>query len=399
MPAVVPNVPAAIAEAKAFIEGWYQGHPDPESRPRPPNLKRCKDIVPEWIPRTLAVNNNELEATQLSEDGCPSDRSAPPAVPNVLMPQLPTWDGQPIEVPRIPAASLTSTLFYDRYARAGMPVILTDLFPNMTWWAEHVGRVTKQALDDDRQQEAAAGGVDAKDCGIGWCRHGVHVASQQAEELALIDNANMPALLNRFHPHFDARPQRHDMPRPKVLWARAGATFGGPHHYDQGCFGTFTIQYTGLKRWTLWAPWDLPGEGRCGYTDSATDRHHGVAAHARYVAVLNATDTLYFPPAWFHHTEVLPGDISFSAAHFVFDAPVFGCLGRLSLWQSVFGFEACAAGPGGWREVGAALDTVLGLPPIPTYPGHRADGMSIVEALTQPTRRGRSRREPPRVEL
>ena len=427
--------------AKALVEGWFLGLNNSEVRPRPPNLARCSQEIPPWVEQVLRQNNHELESSGLTEDGCPADGAAPEVVPNVNMPRIASWDGEAITVPRVAAASLTSATFYERYARAGMPVILTELFPNKTWWDAHVSRVRKRALADDRRQEEAAKGVDSPDCGRGWCRHGVHVAAEETEELASIDNANMPALLNRFEPHFDASTSRHDMPRPKVLFARAGAEFGGPFHYDQGCYGSFTIQYTGLKRWTLWAPWELPGEGRCGYRDPTSGTYPGVGAHTRYVAELQPTDTLYFPPAWFHHTKVLPGEISFSAAHFVYDAPVFGCLGQLSLWPSRFGFEACAAGPAGWRAIGApthtlhpftpctyshatrrvtdantsftftgaALDRVLELPPTPVYPGAdrrdrprspSAHGAAIGRLWTPAQfKRRQSGGEPPRVEL
>ena len=48
-----------------------------------------------------------------------------------------------------------------------------------------------------------------------------------------------------------------DVQFPYVLTAVEGQRFGGTDHYDESCLGTFSMQYTGHKRWTFWAPWDL----------------------------------------------------------------------------------------------------------------------------------------------
>ena len=109
------------------------------------------------------------------------------------------------------------------------------------------------------------------------------------------------------------------------------------------CCGSFSIQYLGVKKWTLWAPWRV--------TDD-------VPALVRYEAAVNESETIYFPPAWFHGTEVLSEE-SFSVAHFIQKVPAHLELAGKSLWRQPYGFEACAGGVAGWRARAAAWDYVL----------------------------------------
>ena len=168
-----------------------------------------------------------------------------------------------------------------------------------------------------------------------------------------------------------------------MLWTAPGGTFGQTDHFDQLCHHTLSMQHQGIKRWALWAPWQLPatlGDSKSGDSerdraDKAKDGHTGIEAHAvphagehasvishirahtRFEASVRPGDVLFYPPAWFHATIVEPGEDSITAAIDLESYPAFGALKHPETFMDgPFGFGACRRD---WSELSTIWDRVL----------------------------------------
>ena len=104
--------------------------------------------------------------------------------------------------------------------------------------------------------------------------------------------------------------------------------FGTPWHYDSSCSGTFTIQYSGRKHWSFYAPWEISSD---------------LKVHDHYETIIGPGDILIYGPAWFHHTRVLENHgSSVAVAYYTGSIPFFSVHRNVSsLALSPLGFGAC----------------------------------------------------------
>mmetsp|Transcript_27014 Transcript_27014/g.44887 ORF Transcript_27014/g.44887 Transcript_27014/m.44887 type:complete len:280 (-) Transcript_27014:36-875(-) len=264
-----------------------------QSLPIPHNLTHCSDIpIPVWMLEAIRSTTN---AADPSTSACVHDSSLPTR--GHLPPHPPSYDSSARQVVRVEQLAITSEDFYRQFARSGMPLVLSNIFAaDPPWWESHASKLMA-CLDDELER---------------------HRSSQSVAEAAADRRCQ------DLHPSCTFGPWYVD--------ACHGESFGGPDHYDHTCYGTLSIQYSGHKTWTLWAPWEVQSH------DGQT-----VPAHARFVATLKPGDALLKAPGWLHATLIDEG-VSLSAAHFI-DVPYYDLsLSNQSLWPSPFGFDACAAG-------------------------------------------------------
>mmetsp|Transcript_12992 Transcript_12992/g.34756 ORF Transcript_12992/g.34756 Transcript_12992/m.34756 type:complete len:324 (+) Transcript_12992:123-1094(+) len=285
-------------------------------KPKIPGLGDCPDVaIPDWALHSLYVSS-PFEKADIAEELTAVGKYCKlrPFPPNYLHPSPPNYSGPPASIPKIARTDLPADVFYERFARIGLPVVLTGLFSNLSWWGEHVKNVVSVA-EQDRDWHS---GMEN-----GWCT--------RCGQAARLGTKASEQVLNFAAPSYAEQ--------PNVLWAHLHAEFGGPEHFDWSCEGTVSIQYQGSKKWTLWAPWHI------GH----------VEAHTRFEVTVNAFEAIWYPPAWFHQTRVLLG-FSVSAAHFTV-IPTYGVLTNQSFWQTLF--ETCADGGQGWRERRSTWDRMF----------------------------------------
>ena len=361
--------------------------------------------VPHWMVSELQENHREITVER--EPRCLRDE-LPSVVAGVTPPEPPSYEGPAVPVQRVRvadlrAAELPAAAFWQRYYREGLPVVLEGgLSPS--WLKSEAAEVGACCREAQAERVATYGtscrgcephggdwNIDEKvqlcgdRCGVlaataigvgldGEVRERSMLAAQSQPELpihAVLDFSDVAqlqvGLVNEQARGFGFASWLRD--RGFVLLTREGGEFGTPAHFDQGCDGVLAVQYAGRKLWSLWAPWDLPGD---------------IPAHTRFETELTPGDVLVYPPAMFHATRTIEGD-SVAAAFDIRCAlipcrcvpycricsrrlpslahhriPPYGALLRdQSLWATPFGFERCARGRDGWREQSRALDLAL----------------------------------------
>ena len=301
--------------------------------------------VADWYFKALKASNDKLtdQDSRASVVSCP-DASLPHAG-GAVQPLPGNDSGRARPIPRLRLDQLTPIAFYKHFIREGMPAVITGLFDdNRSFWDAHSAELERLVLQSLSQEDRATD--ESKRCqGESACYRAVHFADDTSRAYAALKAENVPKML-----HFpDPLPREMiigQMAQPfsaQVILTFNGGIFGGPLHYDMSCAGTISIQYKGVKKWSLWAPWDVRDD---------------VPAHTRYEGIVGSSEFVWFPPAWYHGTEVL-SERSLTAAHFVQDVPNFGAQAHLSLWRQPYGFERCAAGAGGWRARAAAWDFLI----------------------------------------
>ena len=309
----------------------------------------CPEL-PTWMLRAIQGNVREYDPNMAGEnDERVTKRTCGSGS---LMQTIPNYDGEAEHVQRV--RGLNASEFYRRFPRRGLPVVLEGaIAPAVRTSA----LALTECLADEYARKAAAHGFradDACDRYGGWCRDGVQISSDPiCIALAGFTVATVPpelaAVIELPRPLPDVSGVAMRMAEPFVLWTPPGGTFGKNDHFDQLCANTFSMQYQGTKRWTLWAPWELPGAG-------SGARSH-IRAHTRFEALVRPGDVLFYPPAWFHATVVEEGDDSITAACDLERYPAFGATALVTpSQQEPIGFGACE---GDWRRRSDLWDRVL----------------------------------------
>jgi len=142
----------------------------------------------------------------------------------------------------------------------------------------------------------------------------------------------------------------------KVFSGFPGETFGDRVHVDTMCDNDISIQYKGVKRWSLYAPTRLFAMN--GET---------IKPLTRFDTVLHPGDALYKPPGWFHNTTILGedeggGDESIAMIFLFTDPPPYGDLLRRDpyAWTDhPFGFGRCAYAQAGWAKRAAIWEKLV----------------------------------------
>lgn len=314
-----------------------------EPQPTQALFRKCIADPPiaTWYLTALKASNDQLKSERSEyTSSCPD--ASMPHVGGTNQPVPGNDTGVARAIPRVRLSELSPLAFYKHFIRPGMPAVITGLFDeNRSFWEPHTAELERMVVQQLPERDRV--GNESKRCqGEADCMHRVHFAESDARAYAALQPANVPSMLH-FPDPFPRDRVLGQLGSPhsgQVILTFNGGIFGGPLHYDMSCAGSISIQYKGVKRWSLWAPWDVMD---------------GVPSHTRYEAVVSAGDFIWFPPAWYHGTQVL-SERSLTVAHFVQDVPNFGDLRHLSLWRQPYGFERCAVG---WRARAAAWDFLL----------------------------------------
>ena len=332
-------IPIATTQTPPLPDNWRDILVHQESAPIPPELVACTDLtVPRWLREAAEGQPDNRDFLEDSESRGPrkcKSRGALADNGGLMMPEPPTYESQAWPVPRISAAALSSREFFWRFARTGLPVVVTDGWEaDRAWWEAKADGLVKCAAAEYQQLSDKYGGVSPPDCDIytNWCKDTVQVVrSGECATFATVDDEHMPPAL-RFDPplNFSAGETQH----PYVLSAREGMSFGNPAHYDNACMGSISVQYVGRKVWNFWAPWDLPA-GEAG--------ERAIHAHQRFETEVGPGDFVIYGPAWFHSTRIVKGfGDSIAAAYYTGPIPFFGAMRNVSrLDLSPLGFGAC----------------------------------------------------------
>lgn len=335
--------------------------PTKRFEPQPPQRMHRECIhppIPQWYKDALKSSNDHLK--EGDDARCPP--ASLPTVGGSVMPTIGTYEGDARPIPRMKMADLSPIAFYKHFLRPGMPLILTGVDgANESSWKQRVHTVMRAA-----KAEHALKGERDGDCGND-CRERVHFANAETRALAALPPEAVPPVLNFPDPLPRDKVKRllSEPLAAQVILTGRGGTFGGPFHYDMSCAGSFSIQYKGVKLWSLWAPWDISPS---------------VPAHTRFEASVQQGELIFFPAAWYHGTEVVSA-VSLTVAFFIDSGATHGgSITGKSLWKQPYGFEFCAAGADGWRARTAAWDFLLkdagfDAPPV-MEEGHRFGSFS-----------------------
>lgn len=322
---------------------------------RPWRVDICAHGIPRWALRALIAYVPSEHASELEPDfdsafetveaarqRCRTVlRHGPgPSVPR----DPPDFKTLAWQVVRVDASSLSPAAFESRFVSRGIPAVL-----------ETGQAVTSAAWEHVR--EAIAVAMRRNGCNGQNCKDGVSRVCSTDECVAAsgMSAEMVPRPFRREHTSF------HDW---EVFSGRASDRFGGPEHFDLGCDGSVSVQYSGIKNWSLWAPIPLQAEGA-----------RWVAPHQRFEATLGPGDMLFFPPGvtsrplaraqthrspcpcrsrgrtssaavicttgWFHATQIVSGE-SLAAVYYFKEPRPYTSIPVPAAWsRNPFGFGAC----------------------------------------------------------
>ena len=262
----------------------------------------------------------------------------------------------PRAVPRM-TSSLTHSEYYWRFARPGIPVVVAGMCDGPEW-VERGRKVL--ACCGQRPESQMCGSMKCDDIKHAHKSHQANFCSNECATLAYPGHMDFLPQTFRFPHPLPSLSQIFDDP-PWVVAGAAGATFGSPGHYDNGCSGSISIQLHGRKLWTLWAPWDVDvrDEDAAETTDEPSDSF--IQERERFEAMLEPGDAIVYPPGWFHSTAITEDGASAAVAWWVDLIPSFGAGESRSntstaIARSPFGFGSCATGTKSWARRTAAWD-------------------------------------------
>mmetsp|Transcript_150 Transcript_150/g.302 ORF Transcript_150/g.302 Transcript_150/m.302 type:complete len:213 (-) Transcript_150:164-802(-) len=119
---------------------------------------------------------------------------------------------------------------------------------------------------------------------------------------------------------------------PAIFSGFPGYLFGDHDHFDIGCDADVSIQYMGIKRWSLWSPVELVSDGG-----------EVIEALTRFETTLNPKDALFKSPGWFHNTTILEhGGESIASVYIFTEPPPYGNIDPKVWENNPFGFGFCA---------------------------------------------------------
>ena len=287
----------------------------PQGRPVP---FMCPEM-PQWMRTAVLGNTEEFDDSFDRHQGKEhADCGGAP-----MMPTEPHYRGAAVAVQRFGTMSnasdgsqtaMSAEDFFFRAAFPGLPVVIEGALPSGTpAWRARVAAIGECLADEYASKAAAHGFVsnDACDRYHGWCSDGVQISSsERCRSLAgLVPGEVLPTGLQKLlelpAPLPPLEATLRSFHEPFLLWTPPGGTFGSANHFDQICGATLSMQHQGVKKWSLWAPWDVYGDGRSP-TPSDERGRAGVGgarqdapfrAHTRFEATLRPGDMLFYPPA------------------------------------------------------------------------------------------------------
>ena len=307
----------------------------------------CSEGLVPWIRDILNRTLKQYaETPEAARDRCARARAPGWTLGAQLAP--PDDAGSAVEVLRVHVDDLSAADFYTHFIRPGVPLVLRggDGDGRAPWEARRAAlrRSRRADLDDLDCVPSAAGEASCASNGVRLTPPSkVNIPGKAA--LGALSIFNFSTAVPTHAPA-----ERHLLRGP-IFSGVAGETFGRFDHFDQHCGGSLSVQYEGVKRWTLWSPWDLLD------ADGVTL----LPASTRFETVLGPTDILYWPPAYFHRTKVLEGT-SIAAVNNFAEPPAYGGQRAHAPWtNSPFGYADCARGRNGWMQRARAWDYRLGI--------------------------------------
>ena len=303
-------LPANIAEARL------------RASPLVWDVDECSSGVPAWALQELSEHSDRPAESMETKES--AQRRCAESIVAQLPSNPPTYAGETLSIDRVHEEDLDATEFGNKYTRCGLPVIVE----------------AAEVLMDARQRSniRAARAAQLAQCGGDACRDEVRICDDEpCLQAAAMREDGVPRCIGEPATSFMV---------PNLFSGDSGQTFGGPLHFDHSCDQSLSVQYDGVKMWTLWSPWALLAHD--GTTLPALQRMNGT---------LSPGDALWFPPGFFHTTEILEGP-SIAAVYFVPGQPVYEALVKTAQkkaaafpWhRSPFGYAACGWDDELWRQ-------------------------------------------------
>jgi len=302
---------ALLLLGKIYLE--YGEVPEPMI----PKLGGCSEItIHKWMLDSwrwsVAMMSQDGAISTLLKDAADVCHHSGPPVMDYHGSAPPQYSTKPVPLQQISRLDLTADTFFSDFAYKGLPVVVKGMFADFEWWVKHAESVVSAAKKDTELHASTENRMcdDCKEIG--------QLTGDRLKEAVYFDWSAEPDVL---------------------IWAREGKGFGGPTHFDWSCDGTLSVQYHGLKKWDLWAPW-------------GNDK---LKAHTHFQAIINESDAIWYPPAWYHGTEAIKG-LSVAFTYYT-RIPSFGEWSNYSFKFTPF--EPCARGAYGWPARSVAWPTAL----------------------------------------
>eukprot|EP00466_Bigelowiella_natans_P002810 jgi/Bigna1/70254/fgenesh1_pg.11_\ len=303
--------------------------------PRQWNVTACNASLPVWVVESLSELGDIppllTETQQQARRRCertPKNRRLRFPFP-YERPVLSQDDA--LSIPRLHLKELSPLNFYQRFVSRGLPVVLQGFKDkNPELWSSHLIDISRA-----RHQHMQEIGCMEKSC----------------SSMALLTHyqEGMPRMTEEWMPQtFDFSQLVSGYDTSGLMWEDPsmfsgfpGETFADRSHVDTGCDNDISIQLTGRKRWSLYAP-----------VRHLTSGGEVIKPLTRMDTVLGPFEALYKPPGWFHNTTILDegdgadqAEDSMALVLSFIDPPPYGKLLESSpgVWKNnPFGFSKCA---------------------------------------------------------
>lgn len=219
--------------------------------------------------------------------------------------------------------ALTHREFLEEFARPGKPVIVTGLtadWPAQKRWTMDFFRQNYGHLPVEVKREARGDGSSRKMSMGDYIDYLETTQDESPYYLASWDFlVPAPELARDFTlPDYwsdDWMLDLSDELRPRLLWLFIGpARTGFRMHVDIGHTAAWNAQLVGSKRWTLFAPEQLPKlyHGRVNSFDPDLERFPLFMQTAGYECTLHPGEAIFTPSLWWHQTQILEPSIAVS---------------------------------------------------------------------------------------
>jgi hypothetical protein len=265
----------------------------------------CCDAVPSWVKRSAENVFDPPFVMMLRKMPC---KCPSPEMAATIAREEAGENNDPVPLPRVPAAELSPQDFFWRFARRGLPLILTGSVDD-AWWARQITAKAIRCMEDEWDAGVAeyyachnkskagekiarkprpldevyvAGEVRARACLLSIsfdlsrqvgepdeCGDGDEWRPEKSYLVHRDECRDYANILLHHPPRF-----LRDIPAelrcqecsdyhiegerlvPQILMSVEGYQFGFGGHFDAGCSGTVSYQLQGSKFWRVWSPWE-----------------------------------------------------------------------------------------------------------------------------------------------
>ena len=278
-----------------------------------------------------------------------------------------------MELDRVRIADVDLVTFQDKFS--SVPVVLLTSNNETEAWRQRAAYLKSLRLDEVNERRATA--FEGFKAGGESFRERLRMTLGEIPHICRSTRAALAAMESGALPHEELADDDvlasfpdvfHGFPNSKFCGgaqsqeaAGCGASSSSPSdghakevtHYDRTCSASLSVQYSGTKRWSLWPAFPVR------LSDGTS-----LPAHTRFETTLQPGEILFFPPAYFHATHILPSSAySIAVVQYVL-APVWArltALDREAVRAHPLGYMGCLRATHrlprrfSWQEVSAAV--------------------------------------------